>query len=107
MNWNADSSCMPTPTPITQSLRHTSWLEVHRELDGAIHSYLGAEGSTELSHTYHCLVETFPGLELGPVSNCPFQSARSGSMYMMRAYPFEKRHYWPMRPLNGADRLLR
>ena len=63
------------PTPITQSLRHTSWLEVHRELDGAIHSYLGAEGSTELSHTYHCLAETFPGLELGSVSACPFESA--------------------------------
>ena len=92
------------PIPITQSLRHTSWLEVHRELDGNIRCHLGADGPTELSHTFHCLRETFPGLELGQVSNCPFQSARSGSMYMMRAYPVEKRHYWPMRLLNGADR---
>ena len=95
------------PVPITITQWHTSWLEIHRDPAGSITCHLGAEGPDELDHTFHCLKQTFPGLELGPLTTCPFQSIRSKGiegMYLLRAFPVERRHYWPMRLLKGEDR---
>ncbi len=93
-----------SPVPITLALWHTSWLEIHRDKQSAIRTHLGAPGSSELSHTFQCLRETFPGLELGPPSTCPLRSPSFEVAYLLRSFPIERTHYWPMRLLKGSDR---
>ncbi len=96
-----------SPLPITIGSKHTSWLEIRRDRTDTITCHLGAEGSSELDYTFQCLRETFPGLELGSPTTCPFQSVRSEGiegMHLLRAFPVERRHYWPMRLMKGTDR---
>ena len=93
-----------SPAPITIAQWHASWLEIHRDPEGAIRCLLGASSAAELDYTFQCLAETFPGLELGRDAPCPFQSLQCDAMHLMRAFPVERRHYWPMRLLKGADR---
>ncbi|MGI0054179.1 MAG: helicase HerA domain-containing protein [Thermoplasmata archaeon] len=83
---------------------HVSSLEVHRRSDDTTQYHLGAASSSELSHTFRCLAEAFPGLELGAESGCPLPSFARADVRLLRAMPLEPSHYWPMRLLPGADR---
>jgi hypothetical protein len=90
--------------PLTLALPHASWLEIHRRADDTIRYHLGAEGPTELAHTYHCLAEAFPGLELGAATLCPLPSLETNDVQLVRAIPTQRHHYWPMTLLKNADR---
>ncbi len=91
------------PAP-TLALPHASWLEVHHRANGTSRHLLGAGRASELDHTFHCLAETFPGIELGAPTACPLGSLRPDNALPLRAVPNGRNHYWPMSLLKGADR---
>jgi hypothetical protein len=92
------------PSGIAISSPHVSWLELHRRRDGTIRYYLGASTPWDLSLTFSALQGSIPGVSLGVDAPCPIDPLYASAGLLLRAYPRERSHYWPIRRAKDDDR---
>ncbi|HLY76287.1 MAG TPA: hypothetical protein VKT21_00190, partial [Thermoplasmata archaeon] len=80
------------------------WLELHRKADGEIRFYLGAPASPSLNHSFNCLLDTHPGLQLGHEAPCAATRLALEGAELWRARHLRESHFWPLRLSREADR---
>src|SRR5271157_2463999 len=89
----------PTPParpPLGLPFGHSSWLEVRRTPEGAVHYSLGAPTDMELDLTYNALQDVIPGAQLEAPEPCSFGPAYRASAFLLRSVPSVPHHYFPM-----------